>query len=139
MYKQEVEHKLLFEIKNYLPVFKIGIKFRDLFSEDTYMIVSDGLPKNIKNIPFCIYKNNELLKECTMINNNINQLLEDTFSNLHDYDLKQLFYKEHKDKIIKEVSKFIEYYDEQIIMNEIGIEGELRRMKQVAGINNKLL
>ena len=139
MYKQHLDHKILAEIRNDFPFLKIGVKFNDLFSEDTYMIISDGKYRNLKRIPFSVYKNNEPLKECEMINLNMDKLLDDVFSDIEDYDLKQIFFRDHKQKIVNEIASFMQYYDEQILLNEITIEGELRRMKEIAGMNKKII
>ncbi len=139
MYKQESKYKLLTEIKDDFPFIKIGVKFRDYFTEDTYMLVSGGKTKNLKHIPFALYKNNEPIKECAMINCNIDKLLNDAFRDIEDHDLKKLFFTLHKDRITKEVLDFIEEYEKVVLMNEITLEGELRRMKEMAGIKKKLI
>ncbi len=139
MYKQELKHKVLTEIRNDFPFIKVGLKFNDLFTEDTYVLVSDSKIKNIKHIPFSLFKNNEPLKECVLVNGDIDQLLEKAFSDIEDHDLKQIFFAQHKDRITDEVVKFMKEYEEEIILNEITLEGELRRMKQVAGMSKKLL
>ncbi len=139
MYKQHIEHKIISEVRNDFPFLKIGVKFNDLFSKDIYVLESGNKKNNYKNIPFCLYKNNSLIKECELVNLDINKLLEDAFQDIEDYDLKRLFSSQCKQAIIKEVTEFFEFYDKLILVNEITLEGEIRKMKRMAGITPKVL
>ncbi len=139
MYKQEIQHKVIAEVRNDFPFLKIGVRFNDYFSQDTYIMESSNKNNNLKHIPFSLYKNNSLIKECAMIDMNVDDFLNKIFEDIEDHDLKKIFYAQHKDRITKEVHEFIEFYDKLILVNEVNLEGELRRMKRVAGITPKVL
>ncbi len=139
MYKQEVQHRILAEVRNDFPYLKIGIRFNDYFTQDTYVLESSNRKNNLKHIPFAVYKNNELLKECALIDNNIDNFLNSIFENIEDHDLKKIFYSQNKENITKEIQDFLEFYDKLVLVNEVNLEGELRRMKSVAGIGPRLL
>jgi len=134
MYKQEIQHKVLAEVKNDFPYLKIGVRFNDFFTQDTYIFESSNKKNDLKHIPFAIYKNNELLKECAIINYNIDDFLDKVFEGVEDYDLKRIFYEQHKERITKEIQEFFEFYDKLVLTNQVTLAGELRRMKDVAGI-----
>ena len=135
MYKQEIQHKILTEIKNDFPYLKIGVRFNDYFTQDTYIFESSNKKNDLKHIPFSIYKNNELLKECALINGDVDEFLNKVFEDVEDYDLKRIFYSQHKDRITKEVRDFFNFYDKLVLTNQVTVAGELRRMKEMAGIN----
>lgn len=139
MYKQEIQHKIISEVREYFPFIKIGIRFNDYFTEDTYVLVAETVDKNLNYIPFSFFKNNELISECVMVKNNIEQLLNDAFSSVEDYDMKNLFESQTKKQIIKEVNEFMNFYEKLVLVHEVTLEGELRRMKRVAGITPKVL
>ena len=82
MYKQEVKHRLLTEIRNNIPYVKIGIMFNDYFTQDRYVLESCQKNKNEKHIPFLVYKNDKLLNECALINGNVDQFIENAFEKI---------------------------------------------------------
>ncbi len=139
MYKQDIQHRILTEIRNDFPYLKIGVRFNDYFTQDTYVFESSNHKNNLNCIPFSIYKNNELIKECNLVNRNVDEFFDHIFENINDHDLKKIFYTKHKENLIKEVQGFMEFYDKLVLVNEVTIEGELRRMKQMAGITQKVL
>ena len=139
MYKQDIQHRILTEIRNDFPYLKIGVRFNDYFTQDTYVFESSNHKNNLNCIPFSIYKNNELIKECNLINRNVDEFFDHIFESINDHDLKKIFYTKHKENLIKEVQGFMEFYDKLVLVNEVTIEGELRRMKQMAGITQKVL
>lgn len=139
MYTQEVKHRVLSEIRNDFPYFKIGIRFNDIFTEDVYFLESSNNKNDLKNIPFAVYKNDELIMECSLINNNTEQLLDEVMVVINDYDLQKIFNENHKSQIQKQLDNFLLHYDKVVLMNEVNLEGELRRMKKMAGITPGLL
>lgn len=139
MYKQEIKYRVLSEIRNEYPYIKIGIRFNDYFTQDSYYLES-ATKRDVKKIPFILYKNESVLsKNLYLIENNIQQLIENALGLIDDYDLKKLFLEEYKTNIIEEVNDFMDFYEKTILLNEVTLEGELRRMKVMAGITPQIL
>lgn len=139
MYKQELKYKVLSEIRNEYPYIKIGIRFNDYFTQDTYYLES-AIKNDVNKIPFILYKNESVItKNLFLIKNNMQQLLESAIQYIDDYDLRKLFNENCKNNIVEQVSDFMEFYEKEILLNEVTLEGELRRMKTMAGIIPQLL
>ena len=139
MYTQKIQHRILTEIRNDFPYLKIGIRFNDYFTMDTYVFESSNYKNNLNRIPFSVYKNNELIKVCALIYRNADQFFNKIFEDINDHDLKKIFYSQHKERITQEVQGFMDFYDNLVLVKEITIEGELRRMKEMAGITKKVI
>lgn len=136
MYTQDIQYKIIAEVRGNLPFIKIGVRFNDYFTQDTYALVSEIKNKynGIKSLPFLFYKNNKLVKEFIMDNYNIQKVLDDMCNEIEDYDFKKYFSIKAKNEIIKEVKDYSEFYHKTILLNEVTLEGELLRMKKMAGI-----
>ena len=112
MYNQELKHKLKFEILNQVPKITIGIRFNDMFTQDTYVLVSESKKFDKNKIPFSFIINNE--KRGTYILNNLDgqTFLNESFSQIEDYDFKEYF----TEKIINEISEEIKFYLTKILI-----------------------
>ncbi len=74
-----------------------------------------------------------------MENWNAETLLTEACATIEDVDFDKFFDQKEKAKIIKEVNDLHGFYDKLILLNEVNLEGEMNRMKQVAGITKKLI
>jgi len=138
MYKQKLEHKVKFETINDLPKITIGIKFNDYFTKDVYALVSETLKNyNPKKIPFLVFKNNKKIG-CVTFNDNKN-FLNEAFQEIQDYDFHDFFNDEIKKSILEEMEFYISQYEKQIVLNEISLNGELHRMKELSGMKKRYL
>lgn len=135
--KQSIEHRLVAEIHNNMPALKIGIRFNDIYSHDTYVLVneSEKSPYTQKSMHFTLFKNNKNIGKYIMANNNVIELISEAFKNIDDYDLHQHLNDTVKAEIAESVTEFLNHYEKTVLLNEVTIEGELRRMHEVAGIN----
>ncbi len=134
MYKQEIQHKIIFEVVNDIPSIKIAIRFNDLFTKDTYVLVSEQTKNFNKNdIGFnLVINNNKQTGTLKLKDLNCLDLLNESFSNIVDYDFKSFFTDELKREIEMELKDYLSQYENQIVLNEIGIAGELQRMKELS-------
>ncbi len=141
MYKQELKHKVIFESINDVPSIKIAIRFNDLFTQDTYVLVSENVQRFDKNnIKFHLVVNNKRQPQYIHLNNlSCTSFLNETFMGLADFDFQSLFTDSIKQEIEFEIKDYIAQYERQIVLNEIGINGELHRMKELSGLKKKFL
>lgn len=140
MYTQELKHKLKFEVINHKPKITLGIRFNDLFTQDTYVLVSENTKYFDKNkIPFSIFINNEKIKSVFLNNFDGVSFINESFNDINDYDFKEFLTEKIKNEISLEIKNNIEYFEKQVILNEISIDGELLRMKELSGISKKIL
>lgn len=138
MYRQEIKHKTKFELINNQPKISIGIKFKDFFTEDTYMFISEN-NKNFdkKNIFFDFSINNKNIKKCRLENLNFENFFNNEFDEIDDFDFKNLFTNEIIKKISSDVLENIKSYEKEILLYEVSYEGEFLRMKQLSGLKKK--
>lgn len=141
MYKQELKHKIVFEVVNDTPSIKIAIRFNDLFTQDTYVLVSENVQRFDKNnIKFHLVVNNKKQSQYIYLNNmSCTSFLNESFNGLTDYDFQELLTDTIKEEIESEIKDYIAQYERQIVLNEIGINGELHRMKELSGLKKKFL
>lgn len=140
MYTQELKHKLKFEVINHKPKITLGIRFNDLFTQDTYVLVSENTKYFDKNkIPFSIFINNEKIKSVFLNNFDGVSFINESFNDINDYDFKEFLTEKIKNEISLEIKNNIEYFEKQVILNELSIDGELLRMKELSGISKKIL
>ena len=139
MYKQELKHKLKFEVFNEVPKITIGIRFNDIFTQDTYVLVSESKTFNKNKIPFSFVVNNE--KKGTFYLNNLdgNSFLNESFLNIDDYDFKELLTQNIINEISEEIKNNIEDFEKQLLLFEVSYTGEVNRMKELSGIKKKFL
>lgn len=132
---QKVKYKSYYEIDDEKPHIEIGFKFNDYFETNSYYLVSESSQYNsIDKIKFCILKDETELGEIQLENLDIDSFLE-KFSNITcDHDFKKIMISEHKNNVKKDLLKFFEYYKKSVLENKFTLEGEILRMKKVAGI-----
>lgn len=141
MYKQEFQYTVLAEIRDTLPLIRIGVRFNDYFTKDTYALVSEVNSKStdLKNIPFAFYVNNEPKGKFVMENNDVVKLLSNVFDTVQDYDFQLEFVPEIKNHIQEQVLEALKDYKQQVLLNEVTIKGEVLRMREIAGMQRKYL
>lgn len=138
MYKQEVQHKIKFELINDIPKITIGVRFNDLFTQDTYMFISENNKNfNKNNIKFDFIVNNKKEGNYTLLNLNFHNLFSECFSSINDYDFKDLFNDKKQEEISEQINENISQYERDILLNEVSYAGEIRRMKELSGLKRK--
>lgn len=141
MPQQELAYKVNLEINNDVPTIKIGVKFYDLFTKDFYALVSEVKRNspNLKKIPFTSYINGKTSGSYLMENNDVIKLIDSAFSNISDYDFHKHFNTEVKEHIKELVEEELKKYEHKLVRDEIGILGEVKRMKQISNYNRIVL
>jgi hypothetical protein len=132
---QNIKYKSYYEIDNEKPHIELGFKFKDYFETCNYYLISESATfKSVENIKFQILKNDNELGEIFLENLDVDQFLE-KFSNItSDHDFKKMMISEHKSNVKKDLISFFEKYRKTILENKFTLEGEILRMRKVAGI-----
>lgn len=136
--QKQVTYKVYAQIINDLPNISIIINYRDDFTDDRYILKSEAtVEKGSKEIVFNITKNGRDLGYITLLEGDFESFCQDFFKKIKDIDFKNEFYKNTISKIGQEVSDFLKYYNEAIVLNGVTLECEMKRMKNIAGISKK--
>ena len=140
MNKQELQHKICFEVFNDKPKITIGLKFKDLFTTDTYVLASENVKYfNKNNIPFSFIINNEKKGTINLVNLQGIKFLSESFNGIEDYDFQSLFTNEIKQQISEEITGLISDFEKQLLLHEVSLTGEVNRMKELSGLKRKFL
>ena len=133
--QQEVKYKSYYEIDGEKPHIELGFKFKDYFETNNYYLISESYNYNsINSLNFEILKDDKQIGEIVLENLDVDNFI-DKFSNItNDHDFKKIVVSEHKSNIKKDLVKFFEYYKKSILENKLTLEGEILRMRAVAGI-----
>ena len=132
--KKEVLYNINTKFINNNPSFIISIDYRDVFSDDNYLLKSEET-NNGENIPVIIVKNGKRIGKEFLLKRDIFKLLNKFFDIVNDYDFKEEFFKNNIDKSINdEMNMFFEEYEKDYVEPELNLEGEIKRMKKIAGI-----
>lgn len=132
---QDIKYKSYYEIDNEKPHIELGFKFKDYFETCNYYLISESKNFNsIEKIKFNILKGDDELGEILLENLDVDQFLE-KFSNItSDHDFKKIMISEHTNKVKKDLLSFFDNYKKTILENKFTLEGEIIRMRKVAGI-----
>jgi hypothetical protein len=121
-------------IKNELPDITLEISFIDDFTNDNYLIKTiESKQESTKHIPFLVIKNGNDLGEAILKERDFVTFFNEICLLTKDHDFKKSFHTITQN-IEEEISKFLEYFDDAIIIKGFTLEGELKRMKRIAGI-----
>lgn len=133
--QQEVKYKSYYEIDGEKPHIELGFKFKDYFETNCYYIVSESNKNNsIDSLKFEVLKDEKKIGEIKLENFDVNDFVE-KFSNFtNDHDFKKIVISEHKSRVESDILNFFELYKKTILDNKLTLEGEIKRMKAVAGI-----
>ncbi len=133
--RKAIEHKVHAQIKSESPEILFEVIYKDDFTNDHFILKSSNLSEgNSKSIKFAILKNGEKFSSLIMEERNVDSFMNQFLSLTKDDD----FNTEFKNKILesssKQIKDFFEFYDSSIILKGLTLEGELNRMKKMAGI-----
>jgi hypothetical protein len=135
--KKLIEHNIQAQITNESPHIKFQVGYQDNFTDDRYLFESNT--NNTKNLNFIIKKNGDKFLEIEMKDRNVDQFLDDFMSKTNDDDFNKEFKKKIYESAKKEIQDFFEFYDQSCIRKGLTLEGEIHRMKKMAGIIPNIL
>lgn len=131
-----VNYNLETEIVNDLPKIVLELTYKDEFSNDHYLLRNNpDYEKGSEEITFEIIKNGEKKGEISLLKQNINEFFVSFFDVVEDLDFEQEFFKNNlSETISNEIMDFLKRYEDIVISAEITLEGEIKRMKKIAGL-----
>ena len=132
--KKLIEHSVNGQIKSESPEICLEVMYQDDFSNDHYVLRGLSENKDSKLLKFEVTKNGQELASLEMKERNVGQFLNEFLNYTEDAD----FNEEFKSKIYttseKQITDFFEFYDSSIVLKGLNLEGEIKRMKKMAGI-----
>jgi len=132
--KKLIDHNVKAQITRETPEICLEVKYQDDFTDDHYVLISESNTSNSNLIKFNISKNGQNITSVEMKERNVNEFLNEFLNNTKDDD----FNKEFKSKIFevssKQIKDFFEFYDNSLVRKGLTLEGEIFRMKKMAGI-----
>jgi hypothetical protein len=131
-----IDYNINTEIVNDLPKIELELTYKDKFFDDHYLLRSKPeKDTSSENILFELFKNGEKQSEFSLLKGNVDEFMSQFFVEIDDHDFKEEFYK--KDlavPISNEIDDFLKRYDDIVVSAEITTEGEIKRMKKIAGL-----
>lgn len=132
---QEVKYKSYYEMDSEKPHIELGFRFKDYFETNDYYLISESKKyKNNQKLIFEILKDDKFIGELCLEDLDVDTFLENFMTLTKDHDFKKIVTREHKSNVKKELLNFFKNFQETILENKFTLEGEMLRMRKVAGI-----
>jgi hypothetical protein len=133
--KKAIEHKVQAQVKSEAPEILFEVIYQDDFTNDHYVLKSlNENTHNSNSIKFNVSKNGKELTSIEMKERNVENFLNEFMDATKDAD----FNDEFKSKIYniseRQIKDFFEFFDKSIVLKGLTLEGEINRMKRMAGI-----
>jgi hypothetical protein len=133
--KKAIEHKVQAQIKSEAPEILFEIIYQDDFTNDHYVLKGSGLSdKGSKLMEFNVSKNGKELPSLKMEERNVEEFINNFLATTKDDDFNTEFKSKIYEQSTKEIKDFFEFFDNSIVLKGLTLEGELKRMKKMAGI-----
>lgn len=133
--RQSVEYQLFCEIEKEKPHLQIGFRFKDYFETNDYCLVSENSTYgSYDNIAFNVFKDDEKIGRIYLKEGEISKMIDDFVALTKDHDFNRIFLTEHRKNAEEDVKNFFSHFRKTILENKFTLEGEMKRMKAVAGI-----
>lgn len=133
--KKAIEHKVQAQIKNEAPEILFEVIYQDDFTNDHYVLKGFGIgDKGSKLMDFQIKKNGKDFSSLKMEDRNVELFMSNFLSLTKDDDFNTEFKSKINEQSTKEIKDFFEFFDNSIVLKGLTLEGELKRMKKMAGI-----
>ena len=131
---KEIDYRISAQIKGEAPDIQFEIKYKDEFTNDHYTFKSLISEEGTKRVPFMIFKNNKDFGKVVIEDRNVKACLDTFLESTEDMDFKNEFKKQIFEQVERELGNFFEFFDNAIILKSLTLEGEMKRMRVVAGI-----
>lgn len=133
--KQSVEYQLFCEIEKEKPHLQIGFRFNDYFETNDYCLVSESYKYgSYDNMAFEVFKDDCKIGKVYLNEGNVSKMIDDFMQLTKDHDFNKIFLSEHKVNAEQDVKNFFSHFRKTIVENKFTLDGEIKRMKAVAGI-----
>lgn len=135
--KRLIEHNIQTQITNEAPKIRFEIGYQDNFSDDRYLF--ENTSNNTNNLKFNVIKNGKQFLDIDMKERNVDLFLTEFLNSTKDDDFNQEFKKKIYETVKKELVDFFEFYDQTCIRRGLTLEGEIHKMRKMAGIIPNIL
>jgi len=135
--KRLIEHNIQAQITNEAPKIRFEIGYQDNFSDDRYLF--ENTSNNTNNLKFNVIKNGKQFLDIDMKERNVDLFLTEFLNSTKDDDFNQEFKKKIYETVKKELVDFFEFYDQTCIRRGLTLEGEIHKMRKMAGIIPNIL
>jgi hypothetical protein len=135
--KRLIEHNIQAQITNEAPKIRFEIGYQDNFSDDRYLF--ENTSNNTNNLKFNVIKNGKQFLDIDMKERNVDLFLNEFLNSTKDDDFNQEFKKKIYETAKKELVDFFEFYDQTCIRRGLTLEGEIHKMRKMAGIIPNIL
>jgi hypothetical protein len=133
--RKAIEHKVQAQIKSEVPEIIFEVIYQDDFTNDHYILKGSGLgDKGSKLMNFDISKNGKNLSMLEMKERNVEAFINEFLNTTKDDDFNTEFKSKIYESSTKEIKDFFDFFDGSIVLKGLTLEGELTRMKRIAGI-----
>lgn len=133
--KKVIDHNIKAQIKSEAPEICLEVKYMDDFTDDHYVISNNSKDtKNSNSMNFTISKNGKDLTSIEMKNRDVSKFLNEFLNITKDDDFNTEFKSKIYETSNKQIQDFFEFYDNSLVRKGLTLEGEISRMKKMAGI-----
>lgn len=133
--KKAIDHSVKAQVKSESPEICFEVIYQDDFTNDHYVLKSlNENTKDSKLIKFKISKNGKEMSDIDMKERNVGQFLNEFLESTEDADFKEEFKSKIYETSEKQINDFFDFFDKSIVFKGITLEGEISRMKKMAGI-----
>jgi len=133
--KKVIDHNIKAQIKSEAPEICLEVKYMDDFTDDHYVISNNSKDiTNSNSMNFTISKNGKNLSSIEMKDRDVSKFLNEFLNVTKDDDFNTEFKSKIYDTSNKQIQDFFEFYDNSLVRKGLTLEGEISRMKKMAGI-----
>lgn len=129
-----IDYRIKAQISGEKPDIQLEVIYKDDFTNDHYVFKSLVNEEGTKRVSFVVVKNKEEFGNFVLENRDVKSCLNSFLETTEDIDFNNEFKNKIFEKVEKEVGNFFEFFDNSIILRGLTLEGEMKRMKKVAGI-----
>lgn len=133
--KKAIDHSVKAQIKSEIPEICFEVIYQDDFTNDHYVLNSLNESSQGSNfMKFSVIKNGKELNSLEMKDRDVNKFLNEFINLTNDADFNEEFKSKIYETSKKQIDDFFEFFDKSIVLKGITLEGEINRMKKMAGI-----
>lgn len=129
-----IDYRISAQVKGEAPDIQFEVIYKDEFTNDHYTLKSLVSEEGTQRVPFMVIKNNKDFGKVVIENRDVKSCLNNFLDSTEDLDFTNEFKSKIFEQAEKEISNFFEFFDNAIILKGLTLEGEMKRMKKIAGI-----
>ena|ERR1035437_3580181 len=132
--KKLIEHNVKGQIISESPEICFEVIYQDDFTNDHYVLNGLTENKDSKLLKFEVSKNGHEMTSLEMKERNVGQFLNEFLKLTKDADFNEEFKSKIYSASEKQITDFFGFYDNSVVHKELNLEGEILKMRKLAGI-----